>query len=119
MKKLFVLLISVCFISCSGPGVKVTVTNTSSETVDSVIVTNGFDVARFGKINPKHKDHQPLIFSGTIKSDGSYQAKIYKDGKMTSQPFGYYTNGGALSKSIDITIYNDSIKTTESNSQFY
>lgn len=52
-------------------------------------------------------------------NDGSYQAKVFKNGKMKSQPFGYYTNGGALSKSIDIKIYNDSIIATESNSMFY
>lgn len=67
MKKLLIFFF-VCFtISCSNPGVRVTVKNSSDEAIDSVIVTNGFDVAKFKTLNKNDKGQEQLIFSGRIK----------------------------------------------------
>jgi len=72
---------------------------------DSLFI-NGIDVEK--SINSVWKDIK------LCNSDGSFMAISYSNGIVLCKPFGYYSNGTILYKSINIIVYEDSLVVSNS-----
>ncbi|PZR21232.1 MAG: hypothetical protein DI539_08640 [Flavobacterium psychrophilum] len=113
MKILTFLLFAAFLISCSKPVVSLEVENHSGNEVDSLIVSNGYDYWSYGKIGINEKIKGKLIFSEKVRNDGGYQLTIFRNNKIKSFRYGYYTNGLPSSNQIDIEIEKDTVKMNE------
>lgn len=115
---LIVIIMGIVLYFIYNPSIGIIIKNNSDTIIDSVIVSNGIDKVNFSNIKPKQTIKDKMYFSNAVKSDGGYRAEVYQNGKMIEQGFGYYTNGSPLSDQLEILILNDTIKATETGSNF-
>src|SRR5690349_1477272 len=103
------LIFPVLLMSCEQSHINFTVKNNSEVKYDSVIV-NGLGTLKFTDLHPKSKMSGYIDWSESkADTDGAYQIKLYQDGNIQSQLFGYYSNGAPLSDNFEITIETNSI----------
>lgn len=93
-------------------GIDVEITNFSNNSVTDVkfYTTDKKAVIEFEKLAPKESAKEYLNMENINKSDGAYTIELKrKDGVVDISSGGYYTNGGALNRKVEILIKNDSI----------
>ncbi len=106
IKLSFILLI---LTSCQS-SITFNVENHTGKTLDSVVVSNGTDKVIFKDLLSGESAENPLKFSDSLKSDGSYYFESYAGGNSQRHTFGYFTNGAPLESMITIEIEKDTFK---------
>lgn len=112
MKKLIFISIILIVISCK-PVVDFEVLNKSNVNIDSLIISNGYDKIRFGRIDVNEAKEGFLEFSREIINDGGYSIEFYSREFYKKENFGYYSNGIPSNSSFRIVIEKDTIKINE------
>lgn len=113
MRNIIYVLIILIFCSCKKDRtVKFEVTNHSGTTIDSVIIS-GLGKTKIQSLKKSQSLSTNIDYSQSeTRIDGSYQIKIFENGKSRDYYFGYYTNGLPISD-YDITIESDTITLKE------
>jgi hypothetical protein len=111
MKKL-IFIIPFIFFACISESPKVKILNNTMITYDSIKVYSTPNVpTTFKNVEPKDRLAGRISFDVNNFSDGAYMIQIYNEGKIYRQnSFGYYTNGGSLSRKMKIVIEPDTLK---------
>ncbi|MCG2612332.1 hypothetical protein LZZ90_12525 [Flavobacterium sp. SM15] len=92
-------------IGCIKNSPEVVFENNNHQVVDSVKIYTRRDCKPLTLYNIKPKESKTgnIIFCRNNKSDGSYGIEIFRKGKIiTTNGFGYYTNGGSINHSFQI-----------------
>ena len=114
MKKLIAITLILTLNSCylfKEKGIEFTIENKSDSIIENVKFTTSenLTVMEFDKIEP-NQSVEDFLSMKYNKSDGSYVLKFTRaNGKMESQGYGYYTNGGALDRWVEFEIKNDTV----------
>ena len=117
------LFIAVVLINCKTDqidnDIEVYATNHSVQKIDSLKVYSIDGISISDSITLKEVNIDSSIHT-TWKDiqlnnvDGTFLAVSYSNGKILNKPFGYYTNGINLYKSISIIVYTDSLVVSKS-----
>jgi|AntRauTorckE5430_2_1112549.scaffolds.fasta_scaffold02645_4 hypothetical protein len=116
---ILILIFSFCLSSCvfdSNRDISFKVVNQLDRNIDSLFLSNGYDVNGYNKIlKVKDSITLELKFSKNLpKGDGSYEIKIFGKNEVMTYNFGYYTNGYPFNNNeYRIFIYNDSVSVLE------
>lgn len=95
----FMLLIA----SCNNETMIFEVSNYSEEKIDSLIISNGYDIVKIENFKNKQTENIHLEFiEKKPKSDGAFYIIIYP--KNLRKDFGYYSNGAIPSYHYNILI---------------
>lgn len=114
----YLLLILILTASCRSPGLKFMIANQSGANIDSIQLTNGFDVWKHGLIIPNQNVEDELVFSDKVKYDGSYEMIIFRNNKSEIYRFGYYSNGIPESSNLTVEVKKDTIDIKEKGNHY-
>jgi hypothetical protein len=90
--KRFISFIAMMLLACNNTSSVFSITNKSSHTIDSIIVTSNGLVSVYKNLLPNIAVTKQLVFNP--KTDGAFGILIYKgDSLISGGMFGYYTNG--------------------------
>jgi len=96
------------FISCDKQGMLFKVENKSKKTIDSIIISNGYDVVKIERLSKNQLKEVYLKFiKEKPKSDGSFFIKVFPN--SIRKDFGYYSNGFIPTYKYYISLEKDSI----------
>jgi hypothetical protein len=111
MKKLaFIIVALSSLVSCSKLGVQFNIENNTGKSIDSIVISNGYDVIKSTHINAGEVKNLFLDFKQKhTKSDGSYYLNYYMENTNHIKNFGYFSNGIPLSEKIEISIEKDTV----------
>ncbi len=112
MKKIIFISVILVVLSCKS-GVDFKVLNSSNTTIDSLIISNGYDEIRFSRIYVNETKKDFMEFSSDIKNDGGYFVECYSEEFYKKENFGYYSNGIPSNTSFSIVIKKNTIKINE------
>ena len=106
----FSLLGLILLLSSCEYGTSVTITNNTAAIIDSIIVSTGFYSDKLENIGEQNSKTIFLNFQGnTQKGDGIISLEIFKNGKIRSSQFGYFSNGIPPDDEFFVEIFNDTI----------
>lgn len=111
--KIYLILFILCLVSCTKE-VDFKVTNASGTTIDSLVVSNGFNDFNFSKLIDGDIKIKSLNFNEVkVSGDGNYFIKYFFRGKLRLKYFGYYSNGIPLNSGFEVIIKKDTVEIIE------
>ena len=103
----YICVILILFItSCDRYGIDFEIHNDDVRTIDSIIISNGFNISKSLSLKPKE---ETLIFldfkENNTHSDGNFFIKYYINGEQKLKTFGYYSGkNGQIDHPIPVQI---------------
>lgn len=116
MNAKYSLILLILFLTACVNEVDFKVTNASGNTIDSLVVGNGFSSFAFFKMLDGDIKVRSLNFNRTqaeLSTDGNYFIKYFSGEKLRLEYFGYYSNGIPINSGFEIVIKKDTVEIVE------
>ncbi|MNE60545.1 hypothetical protein D3C80_1556940 [compost metagenome] len=97
-------------ISCNRYGIDFEIHNDDVRTIDSIIISNGFNISKSLSLKPQEETLVFLDFKeNNTHSDGNFFIKYYINAEQKLKTFGYYSNGIPSTDKVIIEIKKDTL----------